>query len=263
MKLKPYVGITGFKTVEEVEIISKIYRENGFLGEKEHIPMYGFASSEKRLANPHSGGRQTPSAKDLGKLVRACPEGSLPMIHYFTRDVEGLVDQIEDVFSIDDMYKNGDCRALQLNMAWPKIKDLEKIRNKFPDMQIVLSVNKEAMQDSYDNIIENTKKYNGIIEYALIDPSGGKGKNYSPIESGVIYSGLEDVLPQATLGFAGGLSGDNLERQLSDLQASYQEPFYSPFSIDAQGKLMDKVDGNDILNIDKARKYIEAAAKIF
>ena len=84
-KAKPYIGITGFKTLEEVQAISKIFDNYEFNENSEYLPMFGFICSHKRLENLNSEGKKSPSVNSLNKLIAATPEYSIPMIHFWEK----------------------------------------------------------------------------------------------------------------------------------------------------------------------------------
>ena len=178
MKALPYVGITGFKTKGEIEVTGKIFHERRFY-DSSYLPMFGFLVSETRLKQKNVSGKKSPAAEDLTYLARHVPQGSLPMMHYHTNDLETLPAQIRDLFTIYQMYDKRICRAVQLNMEWPSVDKIEEIRNNFPKLHIVLQLSNRGMDSlSVAEIVQKSRSYDGLVQYTLIDPSGGFGISY-------------------------------------------------------------------------------------
>ncbi|MBI2582289.1 hypothetical protein HYV87_04160 [Candidatus Woesearchaeota archaeon] len=249
-----YVGITGFKEDREVRTVAEQFLEHGFLGPeaghtaKYHVPMFGFLCSSKRLADRRSQGEQSPRAEVLDCLARYTPHGAIPMIHYFTENRKALAEEVKRVFSIGDMYEKDYCRAVQINMEWPDTDQIEAIRKEFPEMDVVLQLPKEALKDSQRAI-----EYGDLVQYCLIDPSGGKGQEISDEHLGLVKI-LHDSMPNTRIGVAGGLNGDNVR----EIMKKVYDAIGDFFCIDAQGQL--RTDDKTGLHYVKTAKYIDSAS---
>ncbi len=256
MKPKSYVGITGFKEPSEVLRAAKFYLESGFFDSnkdflsKNYKPMFGFVCSARRLADKSKQGIQSPRANDLGSLTKCTPKGVLSMIHYATKNRRNLSEEIKEVFTLDKMYENNYCRAVQLNMVWPDIDQIELIKEEFPEMQIVLQLPKNILTD-----VTRAKDYAELADYCLIDPSGGKGSEISNQYLDLAKSLLK-LMPNTRIGVAGGLC----ENTVQDVIKTVYKQINEPFSIDAQGKLT--CGPNASLDVKKANGYISSAAEI-
>lgn len=249
--MKPYIGITGFKTVDEVVAAGNAFGAHPVDG---YVPMFGIASSAKRLADKRTGGEQTPAVQDIPALLTHVPNGSLPMLHYHTTNKDTLIAEVEDLFLIGDVYAHGLCRAMQLNMDWPSPRSLEKVLGCFPDMAIVLQLPKRAMGGlTAETIATKAHDYEGLVQYVLIDPSGGKGIDFDEHATMDLLHALDAALPSVTLGVAGGLSGDNVGQRVSTIRQTYTKSF----CIDAQGKL--RCSNNLAIDPAKAQHYIQTA----
>ncbi|MDP3734183.1 MAG: hypothetical protein Q8R37_03055 [Nanoarchaeota archaeon] len=260
MRAKPYVGITGFKTVSEVKAVNAIFNKSDFNNNKfSHWPMFGFIVTDKRLADFTKGGTQSPPAKELPWLLRRVPPHYLPMIHYYTENVGNLAAEIEQVFSISSMYEYGDCSAVQLNnVDWPPITEIKKIKQRFSSMDIVLQLPKQVMEGkSISEIVNRARDYDGLVRYALIDPSGGLGIDFDVEKSLELMTSLYQAMPNTQIGIAGGFSGENVEERIQVIQDYYIEPF----CIDAQGKLRSDADKGR-LDLEKVQRYITGAARV-
>jgi len=254
MNAKPYVGITGFKTPEEVTKVAEQYSTAGLNECSAYMPMFGYLVSEKRLADKTSVGTQSPAANDLAGLARLAPFFSLPAMHYHTTRKERIAQEVDELFSLNNLYDC--CHALQLNVDWPEPRQLENILATFPDMHIILQLPKRATtSQSPEETARRAKEYENLAAYLLIDPSGGLGIDFDSVECVALMHALEKTMPHTTQGIAGGLSGDNVTERIATIKHHY----YLPFCIDAQGKL--RTPDKEALDFERTKKYINEAAK--
>tara|TARA_Y100000310_G_C20584248_1_gene764586 strand:+ start:382 stop:1152 length:771 start_codon:yes stop_codon:yes gene_type:complete len=253
MKAKPYVGITGLKTHRDVAEISRMFEENGFNADSSHQPMFGYLVSEKRLRSPEKCYKRSPPAEILASLASYAPENILTMMHYHTKNLDSLAEQVKQLFSLGDMYENGFCRAVQLNVVWPELNRVQEIMGEFPDMKIVLWL---PSSDSVESIANRAKEYDSLVTYALIDPSGGLGKEFDIGRSTELMAALNEAMPTTRIGVAGGFSGDNVGSVVGEIQKRYDNKFF----IDSEGRLRSTNDL--VLDFAKVRMYIEEAGKI-
>lgn len=253
-----YVGITGFKTKKEVENVGHVIKEIGMLETPfsdnwRVVPMFGFLSSFKRMQNVWEGGTSSAAIVDLKSIIEATPDYALPMVHYSTPNKENLADEVIKLF--EHLY--GDvCDGLQINMAWPQFEQVDKIKQKFPFLEIVLQLPHNAMKDkSIDEIAQKVAQYNRI-GYVLVDPSGGKGTEFDINECTKLLQTLQrspmpaSAARKPTLCIAGGFSGDNVYNRVIEIGKNLE----ARFSIDAQGKL--RTDDNENLDINKCKQYL-------
>ena len=261
MPMKDYVGITGAVTVQETKDICKEFSNAGYGLETPHIPMLGFLVSYKTLKGQQTKNRRYPQFNEIPELLRATENKFFTMIHYNSRVVESLSDQVAEIF--DGIYQEDLCRAIQLNVIWPYSHQVKKIKEEHPDMNIVFQLSYSSMQGKTPTqIAEIIKTYDDVLSYVLIDPSGGRGIPFD-IESSVsIYSELRNRCPDVHIGFAGGFNGDDADLRIDKLIRYIGN---DQFSIDAEGGLRDKITseyGDDILNIEKVRRYLELASTV-
>jgi hypothetical protein len=112
-------------------------------------------------------------------------------------------------------------------------------------------------------IVERIKEYGDTLSYVLIDPSAGRGKSFI-IEDSLeleLYRGLRQ-LSYLTVGFAGGFTGDNVAKRLEKIKTAVDS---ARFCIDAESGVRDEVNpahGDDLLNLQKVRSYLQAAALV-
>ncbi|MEA3329987.1 MAG: hypothetical protein U9Q06_04560 [Nanoarchaeota archaeon] len=261
MNAKPYIGITGPVNVQETKDICKEFSEAGYSMESPHIPMLGFLVSYKTLNGQTTQNRRYPPANSLPELLRATDGQVLTMVHYNSKETDTLPNQVAEIFN--GVYENGLCRAIQLNIVWPNISQVARIKEQHPEMQVVFQASHKAMGGKTPNqIAKGVKNYGNSISYVLIDPSGGRGVPFDLESSVAIYSELREQCPDLTIGFAGGFTGENVAPRLRKILKQIEE---DKFCIDAEGGLRDKVTsayGDDLLNIEKVRGYLQSASSV-
>jgi len=261
MTIKPYVWITGPVNVQETQDICRKFSEEEYSMETPHIPMLGFLVSYKTLNEQSTQNRRYPPIRDLPKLLQATGGKVLTMVHYNSKEPDSLSDQVFKIFN--EIYETDLCRAIQLNIVWPNINQVTKIKEKYPDMQIVFQASHRAMDGKTPTqITKGIKEYGNLINYVLIDPSGGRGLEFDLDSSISLYSKLMEQCPNLIIGFAGGFTGENVSLKTRELIEGIGN---KNFCIDAEGGLRDKITpayGDDLLNLKKVRRYIESAHSV-
>jgi len=259
--MHPYVGITGPVTTEEVNAIISEYAAAGYSMSSNHMPMIGFLASYKTLNGLPTENRRYPPVGDIPALLTAARGKVFPAIHYNSREMETLSSQLERLFA--PVYDAALCRATQLNIIWPPINQLEMVKGTMPGLQIIFQLSHKAMDGRTPaQISTEICKYGKTIDYVLIDPSGGRGKEFDIGNSVMLYYAIREKNPRICVGFAGGFTGDNVAERVHELIKKTGD---SSFCIDAEGGLRDKVTenyGDDLLNMGKVRKYLQSAASV-
>jgi phosphoribosylanthranilate isomerase len=261
---KPYVGVTGAVSEAEVMAIVDAFEKNGLTMQSPHMPMNGTLVSYKTLdLGNNPGNRRYPEMKEIPGILAATKNKTFNTIHFNTKRPEVLSSDIKTVMEFGGIYKNGLCQGVQYNVAWPPIDEIDKIRSEYPDLKMILQLSSKATEGmSQKEIVEKAAEY-ADTDYVLIDPSCGKGLGFDIEYSVNLYRKLKEGGIKATVGFAGGLSGENVAGVIGDLIARMKT---DEFVIDAEGNLRDKITpayGDDVMNIEKVRKYISAAANGF
>lgn len=261
MTAKPYVGITGPVNVQETREVCREFSEAGYTRNTPHTPMLGFLVSYKTLNGQPTKNRRYPPVNGLPELLQATDGRVLTMVHYNSKEMDTLSNQIAQIF--DGVYEDGLCRAIQLNIVWPNIDQVARIKEQFPDMRIVFQASHKSMDGrTPSQIAEGVRAYRDSLSYVLIDPSGGRGVPFDLESSVAIYSELREQCPDLTIGFAGGFTGENVAPRLREIIQKIGE---KDFCIDAEGGLRDKVTaayGDDLLNIEKVRGYLQSASTV-
>lgn len=178
--------------------------------------------------------------------------------HYDSKETkEALLVQFERLVDLGGSNFDG----IQLNIAWPDPRSLERFRRLYSGMykqfQLILQINSKAFKEvsSPKKIASKIKnEYLGLADYVLLDLSGGYGKLLNPIALEPFVEKIQEEIPGLGIVLAGGLSSETLNL-VEPLVRKY--PF---LSIDAEGRLRDK---NDNLDMEMAKKYLRGAFSLF
>lgn len=260
MNEKPYIGITGFTSADDIRKTVGGFLANSISMDTRYIPMLGYLVSYKTLNHTPTDNLRYPLIDDIPDLLRAAEKKALAMIHYNSKELDTLADQIYEIFTLEDIYENDLCSALQLNILWPPVCEIEKIRDLFPGMKIVLQLSEKTIKGKTPkDICDHVADYSGMISYVLIDPSAGQGIEFDLRRSVSIHNMLKDKHPKLTIGFAGGFSDKNAKELIDALAFEV-----SDFCIDVESGVRDKKSekyGDDIFNVEKALAYIGKSSK--
>ena len=232
-----------------------------------HMPMLGFLVSYKTLAQGRNPGNlRYPELSDLSPLLEAAKDKAFVTIHYNTRNREGLSDEVHALLEHDKISERELCDGLQLNVTWPDPVQVREIKDRYPELKLIISLSRDAMGLPANpippkEIAERASVYSDAADYVLVDPSGGWGIPFDADHAASVYEALSDYVPAAR-GFAGGLSGENARETVSRLSEALGSV---DFSIDAESLLRDPVGpgyGNDILNQGKVHSYLTGVSRV-
>lgn len=263
---KPYVGITGVVSAQEAEDVEHDFNSAGFVNTTPQ-EMIGVLVSLKTLHGLPAENRRYPPVNKLMEIFSAvCGADVLSMVHYNSREHDTLAEQVEQVF--EKLYDSPDgerlCRAVQLNVVWPKVEQVKRMKTHLPELQIVLQLSQAAMEGyTPGDIAARVREYGNVLSYVLIDPSGGRGLEFDQHYSVQVYRALRAGEQEFTIGFAGGFSPRNVERRV---RAIIKQVGHRDFCIDAEGALRDKLSqkyGDDVLNLRYTRVYARRAGHAF
>lgn len=218
-----------------------------------HIPMLGFLMSRKYL--------YPEPTRDLKRLIEPARGKALNMIHFYAEVPEQVAGDVEKIFFgmypdiNENLYESGLCRAVQLNaVSWLDSREVKRIKERFPEMQIVLQISRQMMGDlSAVDIARRTQEYNESSSYILIDPSGGEGRDFDLKRSVEIYNTLSMQMRNVTFGFAGGFTGEN---SFSKTQALTDKICNCDICIDAQKGVRRQIGEMNCLDISKVLNYL-------
>lgn len=250
MKKKPYVGVTGFMSPDEVYTTLK---DIDFKSANRLLMVGVLVSQKTMLGDLNKWPGRYPKVDTIRKIFSA-DENCLNLVHYNTKATFNLCQQLIDVTNMSGSNFHG----FQLNIAWPSMKELELYKSLHPEKQIVLQIGAHAfdiVEHQPAHLAKKIKHYEGLIDYILLDPSGGLGKPFDPaIAKDYLYE--LQKFESIGLGVAGGLSPTTIEL-LEPLVKTYPD-----LSIDAEGRLRTP-QPEDALHVTTTRNYIQKALDIF
>lgn len=257
MRMRSYIGVTGIMTrAESVSLFeaAKVY----FLHANRQLMIGTLASSKTLAGKPNRWPGRFPEIEDIADILFFdiwYPPRLLNLIHYSTDEPDTLYQQMKEVTERGGLHLNG----IQLNVCWPDPDHLAKYRHRYPRNTLVLQVGKRAMMEvgSPVTCAAEVGKYANLIDYVLIDPSGGTGTVLNPDQILPYLARIRDIKIMSSdvnypigIGVGGGLRADNLHI-LEPLLAEIPD-----LCIDAEGQLRNELDN---LDLEKACTYLRAA----
>ncbi len=248
--MMPYVGITGFMYPREVD---DVIRE--IPCDAERLVMIGVLASSKTLRGiKNKWPNRYPETNKIAGIFSAHSR-ALNLIHYNTKEPDTLLSQL----CVMTHFGGRNMHGFQLNLAWPSIAHLSVYRKMHPAKQIVLQIGGQAFEmvnHSPEQLAAKVAEYEGLVEYVLLDSSGGLGKIFDVDRASEYLVALQARKLDLGLGVAGGLSPTTL---------NLVEPLVKDFpqlSIDAEGRLRTPPPG-DRLDVDLAKGYLYKALSMF
>jgi len=218
------------------------------------LVMVGVLASQKTFQGQRNKWpNRYPKVGDIKKIFTDHPQ-ALNLIHYNTKEPKTLCEQLLEIAKLCGPNLHG----FQLNVAWPSYAAIMGYRSVHPRAKIVLQIGGHAFEKVGHSpkqlAAEINWNYAGLVDYVLLDPSGGKGEPFDTERAREYLQAIKEERTSAHLGVAGGLSPTTLE---------LVEPLVSDFpdlSIDAEGRLRDH---NDNLDLDLAKEYVMNAVNMF
>lgn len=261
--LRPYVGITGFATAPEVEALRRLPEA---LHLHERVDGYelavGVLVSNVTLAGGPAPMPRYPELASIAPILADLRTIARPVLHYNSRSDAPLDVQLADLLARTDCFDADVCRRVQLNVATPAVGALEAARRAHPGLELVLQVPlwREDLRRATE-LLRFVSPYAGVVDYVLLDPSGGRGAGADDALIGAIAEASGALAERFGIVLAGGLGPANTEAELNRFRRALGEV---PFSVDAEGKLRGgAADGKrvgDRLNATKMGEYLRAAA---
>lgn len=265
---RSYIGATGFTKAHEVSYCNYMFERLG-LYKTDHVPMMGFLVSDRTLRGEPTDNKRYAPIKDVRSLAKSADGRIFRTVHYNTHDMSTLPEQIGDLLRYGEdfpedgleMYVDG----IQLNMAWPDRKLVERIGDE-TDLEIILQVSAKAMagmspEQSAKKVVAD---YQDLIDTALYDPSGGTGKKVDLAAAARFYETLRLDGFGIGFGVAGGLSPENVAESASYFRR-HCDGFLDFLSIDVESGIR-KVseDGkSDGMSMQRLQEYFTNATRAF
>lgn len=172
-----------------------------------------------------------------------------------------LVQEVGRILEYENLYNAKLVDGIQINMVLPQPHQIKILKDIYPELKIAIETVPD--ENSVKQLTPKLVKDYAKVDYIVLDPSHGRGKEFDMGQIIASYKILRDGGFESEVVFAGGFNGDNVRNrviQLKDIVGSKN------FSIDATGGLRDKVGegyGNDTLNLNKLESYLRGASEVF
>ena len=252
---KPYIGITDFTLIEETKMMCNFFVRN-LPKNLQRVLMVGVMMSQKTLNElPTKWGSIFPPKKRIQRIFFP-HELLFNTLHYVDYEDANFAKNIFKALN----FCGSNIDALQFDMIWPDVKVIKKIKEKNPEIQIIIQGNSVAMAQTDNNptkFLEHLKLYGNSISYVLLDKSMGRGLGMDAKALLPFVRALKNGWPELGIAIAGGLGPNTIH---------LAEPVIREFpdvSIDAQSKLRPSGNALDPIDWDMARRYILQALKMF
>ena len=248
--MRPYIGVTGFTDRNQVETALSEFLGADSVGE--HMLMVGILVSHKTLrGETNKFPARYPAISTISDLLVSSSQ-VLNLVHFNTH-TQNFCEELEIVAQ----HAGPNLDGFQLNLCWPDPTEIYAYKNKHHPSTIVLQIGGRAFAQigldpsKLTDVLE--RNYGDLIDYILLDPSGGTGQQMNIHKTNEyldeIYSkGLQNKFG---IGIAGGLSSENI----SILQPLVDK--YDNLSIDAEGRL--RIPENDLMNLSEVQRFIQAS----
>ncbi|MBI5044798.1 MAG: hypothetical protein HZC02_02630 [Candidatus Levybacteria bacterium] len=252
---KPYIGVTGISTKHEAySLVESLSEQELTNPESIYQGMAGYLLSRRTVTKNLPTRPQYPGMDDLPTLLKITKDHAFNTLHYTTADMSTLYTQLTE--ALDALHAQGEglVEGVQLNLAWPPVEAINRLRSDHPGLKVIFQVGPRIMDaESPDNVASRLPEYQSEIDYVLIDHSGGHGIELEPQELAEYAHAVKQTLPNAAVVFAGGLTAENVGEKIERLKDVTSDKF----SIDAQRGL--RTDDKQALDLEKVRRYLKEA----
>lgn len=257
MRPTPYIGITDFMEPSQVERMQVVFTQE-FPRPSLRKLHVGTMTSRKFIDDLPTRWKNVFLPVDrIHSVFIGGSDVLMNVLHYADyEDGTNLYDILLKLVRYGGRYLN----AIQLDMIWPDIKDLQNFHALYSDVDIILQVGQNALQIIENNprvLVSRLKRYEGIVKYVLLDKSMGQGKGMDSIALMPFVRALYEHFPHLGVAVAGGL-GPYTMHLVAPLVFEFPD-----ISIDAQGQLRESGDAQHPINWNRAEIYIRNAGGLF
>jgi hypothetical protein len=252
---QPYIGISGIGHYEQhVALFDIAWRER--IDKLGHFLMIGVQATSKTQVQDVENKRGQmwhPVGDSIADAAVSEDSGlTRPYVHCAFQKEEDLEQGLENIMSRTRHY----VRGIQFNgLPWVR-RDykpfLHEFKEKYPNKSVIMQASGSILDNH--SPAELAQELTGMeADYVLLDPSGGLGieLNLNALEPYIdeIY---QRQLP-ISVGIAGGLEAQNIERILGPLIETYPG-----LSCDAEGRLRKGPEGFTTLDLKASEEFILA-----
>lgn len=244
-----YIGITGFMNRGEVEEILKCLP----LGCNRKLMVGVLASLKTWRGQVNKWPNRYPKIGFVHEIFFNHPQ-LFNVVHYNTKEPETLREQLLQLTNVI----GPDLHGFQLNIAWPNPQQLASYYVAYPGTKIILQIGGyafELIEHSPQKLASRVaQEYSGLIDYILLDPSGGFGKPLNTAGIRNYLRALKEKGLKVDLGVAGGLG----PRTLNLVEPLIEE--FPDLSIDVESGVRDSEDN---LDLNLAKEYLNNSLNLF
>lgn len=255
MDIAPYIGITDFMTIEQVEKMFCVFRNHRPPGSKRQLHV-GVMMSRKTLRGYGSKWAAVwPPKEKIADIFGL--EDVYNCLHY--------ADYEYDHHPCENLLKAISCGgigldAIQLDMIWPEPADIAgaiHLSRRHPEVILQIGgYSLIAVGNSPTTLVERLADYDGVVDRVLFDQSMGHGRGMEAKELLPFIRAVHLHFPKLGLVVAGGLGPGTV---------GLVQPIVKEFpdvSIDAQGRLRPSGNSLDPINWEMAGNYIIEALRL-
>ena len=260
--VRPYIGIVGISSRNEAGeaggIIQSIFT-NEVTRSLTHVPQIGVQVSTETLFGLPKG--LNPHLDELRLIFDTVLLGTwvptFNVVHFNSRlRPPELIDAVmHRLCSHDCLVSDNLLHGIQFNRLFGVIPVAEfvRLKERHPQLAIILQIHSDALCLEDADIASRAEEYSSVVDYFLLDSSGGMGVPMDLARMTRLGSALVGRTGRALLGFAGGISGANAHENIAALKSALGT---SNFCIDAQSRLKD-LRGR--WSAERSRTYLQNA----
>lgn len=262
---KPYVGVTGVDSEQAAKGIAQIFKEAGLTKERaSHKAMAGYLVSLESITRGFADNTKYPPIYRLHRLMsQTAKDGILNALHYYSADPEQISAPLTGLLKRESLISDGLVQAVQINIPWPGITQLDDLKQSFPELGVILQLGPRVIEATpHDQIPFRLNKYALLADYVLIDSSGGKGREFTVEDILPFYEAVKASDLDITVIFAGGFSPDNVRKRIERVSQAIGT---KNCGIDVEDRVRSPWlgDKHGLLDLNKVAKYVYQAADYF
>lgn len=250
----PYVGITGFMDAAEAAHALKVFGNPR--GTFNYKLMVGVLASAKTIRGGEAPFQNRYPVMRKIPTIFPISDQTLGLIHFSTNYPAYLYRDMQIL--AEHCAHNPGFHGFQLNVDWPDVDQLKRWKNEsLVGRTLVLAVTPKTMHAAGNTpeIVAElvAKSYLSLVDYILLDSSGGHGKPLDLLTTLNYLRAFAQVGITQNFVIAGGLYASNL------VLASAIAQEFPGISIDAEGKLRNQ---NGHLDLEESTYYLNAAKNV-
>ncbi len=238
MRIKPYIGITGITSMEEVEYILSIFSKLNLDLSSNTIPMLGYVISDTKSNLGLENNKRYIQVEELINLILPVTLGKvLNMVHYTPNKKIFDLDIFKLIFK--EILERRICLAFKINASIFNPLDIIALKKDYPQLSLCFQLPKEKYSMPYSELFNYLSHFGNALDYLFLDP---RMENASSL-----YGQLSNDFPKIMLGMAGGTGPDKMDYVVPPIREILSN---KSICIDVEQGLRDKEDNLLLENIE-------------